>query len=177
MFRRASASSNRTTERKTFLSTSPLSSNRGLQDSMTGRSWPMRSEPGGDQDSCQPSISKLYERRGHGATQIERTSALLFGSNGGGQESPAGIGYEPARTQAIRPVGSAVAFSPCDRRFPIVGDRDQISGHLILVDVEDSISRVGGARLLTHEDRCPDRRRTGNQRCPDSGSLGRRAIG
>ena len=72
---------------------------------------------------------------------------LLFGSNGGGEESPAGIGDEPARTQAIRPVGSAVAFSPCNRRFPIVGDRDHICGHLILVDVEDSISCMGGARF------------------------------
>ena len=72
---------------------------------------------------------------------------LLFGSNGGGEESPAEIGHEPARAQAIRPVVSAVAFSPCNRRFPIVGDRDHICGHLIFVDVEDRISRVGGARF------------------------------
>ena len=34
-----------------------------------------------------------------------------------------------------------------------------------------------GARFQTHEDRRRDRRRTGNQRCLDSGSLGRRATG
>ena len=57
--------------------------------------------------------------------------------------SPAEIGHEPSSPQAIRPVGSAITFGPSNRRSPIVGDRDHIRRHLILGDVEDSISRMG----------------------------------
>src|ERR1700733_6750364 len=80
-------------------------------------------------------------------TQIERTSAVPFGSNGGGEVSRAGFGREPSRPQPIGPLWSAVLLSPSQRRSPIVCDSDHLRRHAVLVDAENSISGVWGAAL------------------------------